>query len=473
MRSFSWEIFVGAILLFFVAILVSNEKYLQERRDRRAAQPSITLEKSIANTIEKSIQAANEAVDVANEAVDVASEAIEASSKAAERSNRETGQDGTEKVVSGTQSLESKIEQKAREIEQKIIENTTGRLSPSQALQTMPNQSMTGSPDSPSMSEARLGQWIESSPGIYTYSSVLSLNNMESLSIDIPFGNLEFSSEASGSKGNPLLILTASGKIQDANWLQNQLSIINLSTDSGVKVFMSKSANDPSNFQLQARLIIPEETNVNAITQSGHIELSNIAGKHSLNTKGGHVEVMAVKGSLEVTSGGGHIDVLDMEGDLELFTEGGHITLDNVSGNIKATTNGGHIDLDELEGSVSALTKGGNITVSIAQAGERITLITEAGNIRLSSSETKPYFCTMNANAGIDFGNSAIAGNLFDTFTGFLFPQEKLDDYASDLQNLFNTMDLSALDNPTYGSYGVLPLINLSAELGTITTEFE
>ena len=473
MRSFSWEIFVGAILLFFVAILVSNEKEAEERRDRRAARPSITLEKSIANTIEKSIQAANEAVDVANEAVDVASEAVEASSKAAERSNRETGQDGTEKVVSGTQSLESKIEQKAREIEQKIIENTTGRLSPSQALQTMPNQSMTGSPDSPSMSEARLGQWTESSPGIYTYSSVLSLNNMESLSIDIPFGNLEFSSEASGSKGKPLLILTASGKIQDANWLQNQLSIINSSTDNGVKVFMSKSANDPSNFQLQARLIIPEETNVNAITQSGHIELSNIAGKHSLNTKGGHVEVMAVKGSLEVTSGGGHIDVLDMEGDLELFTEGGHITLDNVSGNIKATTNGGHIDLDELEGSVWALTKGGNITVSIAQAGERITLITEAGNIRLSSSETKPYFCTMNANAGIDFGNSAIAGNLFDTFTGFLFPQEKLDDYASDLQNLFNTMDLSALDNPTYGSYGVLPLINLSAELGTITTEFE
>jgi len=466
MRSFSWEIFVGAILLFFVAILVSNEKYLQERRDRRAAQPSITLEKSIANTIEKSIQAANEAVDVA-------SEAVEASSKAAERSTREAGQDGKENVVSGTQSLESKIEQKAREIEQKIIENTTGRLSPSQALQTMPNQSMTGTPDSPSMSEARLGQWIESSPGIYTYSSVLSLNNMESLSIDIPFGSLEFSSEASGSKGKPLLILTASGKIQDANWFQNQLSIINSSTDSGVKVFMSKSANDPSNFQLQARLIIPEETNVNAITQSGHIELSNIAGKHSLNTKGGHVEVMAVKGSLEVTSGGGHIDVLDMEGDLELFTEGGHITLDNVSGNIKATTNGGHIDLDELEGSVWALTKGGNITVSIAQAGERITLITEAGNIRLSSSETKPYFCTMNANAGIDFGNSAIAGNLFDTFTGFLFPQEKLDDYASDLQNLFNTMDLSALDNPTYGSYGVLPLINLSAELGTITTEFE
>ena len=51
MRSFSWEIFVGAILLFFVAILVSNEKEAEERRDRRETRPSITLEKSIANTI--------------------------------------------------------------------------------------------------------------------------------------------------------------------------------------------------------------------------------------------------------------------------------------------------------------------------------------------------------------------------------------------------------------------------------------
>lgn len=466
MRSFSWEIFVAAILLFFVAILVSNEKEAEDRRDRKETRPSIALDKSIANTIEKSIEAANAAVDVAKEAV-------EASSRAAATETREAGQDGAENVDSRTQNLESKIEEKAREIEQKIKENTTGRLSPSQALQSMPNQSMTGTLDPLSLSEARLDQWIESSPGIYTYSSVLSLDNKESLSIEIPFGSLEFSSEANGSKGKPLLILTASGKIQDANWLQNQLSIIDSSTDSGIRVFMSKSGNTSPNFQLQARLIIPEETNVNAKTQSGHIELSNITGKHYLNTKGGHIEVMEVKGSLEVTSGGGHIDVMDMEGDLELFTEGGHITLDNVSGNIKATTNGGHIDLDELEGSAWALTKGGNITVSIAQAGERITLITEAGNIRLSSSETKPYFCTMNANAGIDFGNSAIVGNLFGAFTGFLFPQEKLDDYASDLQNLFNTMDLSALENPTYGSYGVLPLINLSAELGTITTEFE
>ncbi len=153
MRSFSWEIFVGAILLFFVAILVSNEKEAEEKRDRQEARPSVILEKSIAHTIEKTIKAANEAVEVANQAV-------EASSKAAATSTSEAGQDRKARLVSKAQSIESKIEQKARQIEQKIKENTTGRLSPSQALQTMPNQSKTGTPDSPSMSEARLGQWI-------------------------------------------------------------------------------------------------------------------------------------------------------------------------------------------------------------------------------------------------------------------------------------------------------------------------
>lgn len=463
MRSFSWEIFVGAILLFFVAILVSNEKEAEEKRDRQEARPSVILEKSIAHTIDKTIKAANEAVEVANQAV-------EASSKAATTSTSEAGQDRKARLVSKAQSIESKIEQKARQIEQKIKESTTEQLPPLQSAQPIPNQSKTDTQDPPYTSEKRLNQWIESSPALYTYSSILALNNKETLRINIPFGSLEFSGE---SNEKPVLILSASGKIDDAYWLQNQLSITDSNTDKGVSVFVSTSGKETANFQLQAKLIVPEETNVYATTQRGHIELANVAGKHSLDTKGGHVEVMEVKGSLEVESGGGHIDLSDMEGNLIVYTEGGHITLENVSGNIKATTNGGHIDVEELEGSIWALTKGGNITVSIAKAGDEITLTTEAGNIRLSSSETKPYFCTMNANAGIDFSNSAITGNLFGAFTGFIYPQDKLDAYSSDLQSLLNTMDLNAPGRPSFGSFGVLPVVTLSAELGTITTEFE
>ena len=460
MRSFSWEIFVGAILLFFVALLVSNESHQQERRDRENTNPSRALEQSIANTIEKSIQAANEALEVANQAV-------EATTQISDPDNK---QNENEPLSSKAQNLESQIEQKAQELEQKIKEESTGRLAPSQAVQAITDQSQQDRTRSLSSSEARLNEWTVSSPGIYSYSLKLRLNTQESLSIDIPFGSIEFIGE---STSEPLLILKASGKNTDTYWLQNQLGIIDSNTDSGVNVFISRSDDEAATFQLQATLIVPEETSIDAETNSGHIELANIAGTHSLKTNGGHIEVLDVAGSLAVESGGGHIDVIDMQGDLELFTEGGHITIDNVSGTVKATTNGGHVDVDRLEGNIWALTKGGNITASIEEADERITLITEAGNIRLLSSESKPYFCTMNANAGIDFGNSAIVGNLFGTFTGFLFPQDKLNAYASDLQGIFNSMDLEAPSRPSFGSFGALPVVNLSAELGTITAEFE
>ena len=442
MRSFSWEIFVGAILLFFVALLVSNESHQQERRDRENTNPSRALEQSIANTIEKSIQAANEALEVANQAV-------EATTQISDPDNK---QNENKPLSSKAQNLESQIEQKAQELEQKIKEESTGRLAPSQAVQVITDQSQQDRTRSLSSSEARLNEWTVSSPGIYSFSLKLQLNTQESLSIDIPFGSIEFIGE---STSEPLLILKASGKNTDTYWLQNQLRIIDSNTDSGVNVFISRSDDEASTFQLQATLIVPEETSIDAKTNSGHIELANIAGTHSLKTNGGH------------------IDVIDMQGNLELFTEGGHITIDNVSGTVKATTNGGHVDVDRLEGNIWALTKGGNITASIEEADERITLITEAGNIRLLSSESKPYFCTMNANAGIDFGNSAIVGNLFGTFTGFLFPQDKLNAYASDLQGIFNSMDLEAPSRPSFGSFGALPVVNLSAELGTITAEFE
>ena len=460
MRSFSWEIFVGAILLFFVALLVSNENYQQERRDREDTSPSRALERSIAITIEKSIQAANDAVEVANQAV-------EAKTQTSDNDNK---QNKNESLSSKAQNLEFQIEQKAQELKQKINENTTGRLAPSQAVQAITDPSQQDRTRSLTSSEVRMNEWTVPSPGIYSYSLKLQLNTQESLSIDIPFGSIEFIGE---STSEPLLILKASGKNTDTIWLQNQLRIIDSNTDNGVNIFISRSDEESATFQLQATLIVPEESNVDAKTNSGHIELANIAGTHSLKTNGGHIEVMDVTGSLAVESGGGHIDIIDMRGDLELFTEGGHISIDNVSGTVKATTNGGQVNVKRLEGNIWALTKGGNITASIEEADEQITLITEAGNIRLLSSESKPYFCTMNANAGIDFGNSGIVGNLFGVFTGFLFPQDKLNVYASDLQEIFNSMDLEAPGRPSFGSFGPLPVVSLSAELGSITAEFE
>lgn len=63
MRSFSWEIFVGAILLFFMAILVNDKSHQEEIRNRENTHPSMLFEQSIAITVNKSMKAAKHAVE--------------------------------------------------------------------------------------------------------------------------------------------------------------------------------------------------------------------------------------------------------------------------------------------------------------------------------------------------------------------------------------------------------------------------
>ena len=96
MRSFSWEIFVGAILLFFVAIVVNNKNHQEERRNRENTHPSMLFEQSIAITVKKSIKAAKDAV--------------EPSSKAMEIPTSEVGQKKTLRLVTGPHVLRSKFE---------------------------------------------------------------------------------------------------------------------------------------------------------------------------------------------------------------------------------------------------------------------------------------------------------------------------------------------------------------------------
>lgn len=96
MRSFSWEILIRAILLFFVTKLLNNKNHQEERRNRENTHPSMLFEQSIAIIVKKSIKAAKDAV--------------EPSGKAMEISTSEVGEKETVRVVTGPQFLRSKFE---------------------------------------------------------------------------------------------------------------------------------------------------------------------------------------------------------------------------------------------------------------------------------------------------------------------------------------------------------------------------
>jgi hypothetical protein len=54
-----------------------------------------------------------------------------------------------------------------------------------------------------------------------------------------------------------------------------------------------------------------------------------------------------------------------------------------------------------------------------------------------------------------------------------MYPQSKLEVYAGELSNLFKSIDPQNIQTIQFSEYGSLPVINLQAKLGKVSTQFE
>lgn len=149
----------------------------------------------------------------------------------------------------------------------------------------------------------------------------------------------------------------------------------------------------------------------------GDIVLSQLSGRHQLNTMGGNMRLMAVSGELRGRTTGGNLlmEQCDLRGDISTFggnisieqykgeikastksgnikiqdcnakiyidTWGGNVRAKNCSGDLKCYTLGGNVTLEDIQGNVGASTKGGNVRASIKAIEEYFWLETSGGNI--------------------------------------------------------------------------------------------
>jgi hypothetical protein len=304
--------------------------------------------------------------------------------------------------------------------------------------------------DSPSES---LESWTEFSPGSFRLQKNIPLQSYKTLDLELPFGSIIVYGE---EVEDASLELMASGRIRDSEWLQDRIIVNELVSEESTKLSIVTQSDQEYNMQLQATLRLPQSVRLVSTTERGHIQIHDITG------------------SIELRSGGGHIEIQNAAGEFDLFTEGGHIELQDVSGSVIANTEGGHIDMKDMRGAIQAMTKGGNIQLELIEAGDSIDLTTEAGNIQFQTDSAIPFYSTIKAIAGIDFNDTAITGNQnFGSFSGFMYPQSKLEVYAGELSNLFKSIDPQNIQTIQFSEYGSLPVINLQAKLGKVSTQFE
>lgn len=224
--------------------------------------------------------------------------------------------------------------------------------------------------------------WTAKSPGVYHYAKSFDSAQNNKTNLTLPFGSVEVKGNQSGRKN---LIIEASGKIPSLNDLRSQLATeFNIDEESTtVKLIPKTNKSDDQNIQIQSKLEVPREMQLDIHTMAGHIVSENVIGVQVYKTDGGHITLNNLSGNIEAQTGGGHIEIKESDGEVSLFSKGGNIRVQEFEGELNLQSGGGSLQIIEHKGGVSASTNGGNIEFRIATLDGPVNTQTGAGSITI------------------------------------------------------------------------------------------
>jgi hypothetical protein len=207
-----------------------------------------------------------------------------------------------------------------------------------------------------------------------SFSKRLAAQPTGKLVVDIDFGSIEVSSNASNEVQIDVTrkVKLRSEAAETAFLAERPISV----TDEGGTITIK--ARKPGKFKswsfggfkkLEGKYVIkvPAAFAANLQTQGGKIEVRDLSGGVKADTSGGSLVFSHIRGGLDGDTSGGGISVEDAEGTIKLDTSGGSIRVDGGSGTLKADTSGGSITVKNFKGDAHADTSGGGITFDKVQ----------------------------------------------------------------------------------------------------------
>ncbi len=132
-------------------------------------------------------------------------------------------------------------------------------------------------------------------------------------------------------------------------------------------------------------IILPDARGVDIHTSNGSVEVSNLAGKATLNSSNGRITATHHDGDVVASTSNGSISVTDPAGDVEADSSNGAITVANAPGRVSADSSNGKIDIrlaSTSAGPVIADTANGSINLVVgASFRGRLSLRTSNSGI--------------------------------------------------------------------------------------------
>jgi DUF4097 and DUF4098 domain-containing protein YvlB len=231
-------------------------------------------------------------------------------------------------------------------------------------------------------------------------------------------------------KGGVLEVSVAAGNIKISTWDKDEVSAVAEGIDredidclkmtqSGNTVRVDFHPSDGSSRDLQFRITVPSQFDIDVKTSGGNIEIATdelLTGKVNGATAGGNMRIGTVMGSVELRTEGGNIRTGRIQGDAKLHTSGGEIDVAGVTGEGEANTAGGNILIENVGKSLVAKTGGGNVRVN-GEIGGRANISTAGGDITVGKVGSEVNLSTAGGNIRLQGGNGAVkartaAGNI-------------------------------------------------------------
>lgn len=284
--------------------------------------------------------------------------------------------------------FEREVEEVIREMEQESLEVNFD----------VKNNTLTVDPSS---FENKQG-WTAKSPGVFIYSRSFDTTSISKTNLNLPFGSVEINGNREGRKN---ILVEASGQLSTLNDLRSKIDLeSSISNGNAVFQLISKTeGNNEHNIQIQSRLELPSNMELDILTNAGHISSEDIQGPQTYFTKGGHITLNSIRGSVSAETGGGHIKVKESEGMVTLTSKGGNIRVQDVVGDLELQSGGGSLQVIDLNGDVKATTKAGNIELKTSTLNGTVDASTGAGSITIWISESASAELNLNgSNIEID-----------------------------------------------------------------------
>jgi DUF4097 and DUF4098 domain-containing protein YvlB len=156
------------------------------------------------------------------------------------------------------------------------------------------------------------------------------------------------------------------------------------------------------------RIVVPPETELQAATGSGSLEVRGIHGPARLIVGSGGVTAADIREDTQVTAGSGGVTLANIGGEVRILAGSGGITLSATHGDIRVTAGSGGITIAAPGGRINAKTGSGGITIGGAAADLRVA--TGSGSLEISGDPAPQSYWELHTGSGsIEIGVPASA----------------------------------------------------------------